>query len=147
MIHDDDEDFLTAQVRKMKSKSFADYMDISILMMVGILIVAIICTLFVEFVFGSEINWAEISANTVSVSACTIAIYLLLRSYSMRKGRKTVEWTDSSTRLKGLSKYILDNDMAKHISSYCREWESKRWFCGRRKSSVLNLTKDIFIRE
>jgi len=124
--NDNNQDIVTAQVRKMKSKNFSDYMDISILMIVGVLIIAIICTFFVEFVFGTEINWAEISANTVSVSACTIAIYLLLRSYSMRKGRKTADWQDGSQRLKTLSKMILEGDKAKYIASYCRAWEKER---------------------
>ena len=124
--NDNNEDFLTTQVRKMKSKSFSDYMDISILMIVGILIIAIICTFFVEFVLGGEINWAEISANTVLISVCTIAIYLLLRSYSMRKGRKTKEWQAGSERLKTLSKQVIDNDMTKYITEYCRSWEEER---------------------
>lgn len=124
--NDNNENFLTTQVRKLKSKSFSDYMDITIITMVGILIVAIMCTFFVEFVLGGKINWAEISANTVFISACTIAIYLLLRSYSIRKGRKSAEWLQSSERLKSLAKSVIDKDMAKHISEYCGAWEDER---------------------
>lgn len=127
MIHNDNNnDFLTSQVRKMKSKSFSDYMDISIITMVVILIIAIICTFFVEFILGGDINWAEISANTVLISVCTIAIYLLLRSYSMRKGRKTSEWLASCERLKNLSKQVIDDDFVKYAAEYCRAWEEER---------------------
>lgn len=128
MIKNDNEnsDLITRQARKLKSRSFASYMDITILAMVAILIVAIVCTFFGEIVFGGEIDWAEISASTVTISACTIAIYLLLRSYSMRKGRKTEVWINSFDRQKELSRRILQEDKAKYITQYCRAWEAER---------------------
>lgn len=119
-------DKVTEKVKKIKSKSFTDYIDASMLMIVGVLIIAIICTFFTEFIFGGELNWAEISANTLSVSACTVSIYLLLRSYAIRKGRKTDEWKESSERLQTTSKRILNEGKAKRITEYCREWEDER---------------------
>ncbi len=124
--NNDGMDRVTEQIKRIKSKSFTDYIDASMLMIVGVLIIAIICTFFTEFIFGGELNWAEISANTLSVSACTISIYLLLRAYAMRKGRKTDEWKNSSERMQSTSKRILKEGKAKRITEYCRAWEEER---------------------
>ena len=79
-------------IKKVKSKSFADRMDISIILIIAILFLTIVTTFLVEFVFDPNFNWREVGINTVLVSACTIAIYLLMRLYSMRKGRYTDSW-------------------------------------------------------
>lgn len=112
--------------RIKKERNFSEYLDASIIVIIAVLFIAIGCTFFIEFVFGAEINWAEISANSVSICACTIAIYLLLRSYAMRKGRKMPEWQEAHKRLTERGAEIIKHNRARLIPKYCREWESDR---------------------
>ncbi len=79
-------------IKKVKERSFAEYMDFSIIAIVAVLFFAIVVTFLVEIVFDPAIDWKEIGINTILISACTVAIYLLMRFYSMRKGRNTKEW-------------------------------------------------------
>lgn len=120
------ENFVTAKSKKLRDKSFADYLDTSIVVMIIGIIIAIILTFFVTFIFDPRFDWKEVGVNTVLITACTLAVYLLVRYYAMRKGRKTGVWVDASERVKRLGKTIIDSDKAKLIPKYCRAWEDER---------------------
>lgn len=124
--HDYNEKLIQPAMRKIKEKSFGDYLDISIVVMVIGLFIAIVFTFLVDFVFDTQIDWKDVSVNTVIISVCTIAIYLLLRTYAMRKGRKTKAWVEASVRLNAKGKELIDSDSARYITAYCREWEEER---------------------
>ncbi|MDE6586122.1 MAG: hypothetical protein K2K80_05540 [Clostridia bacterium] len=124
--HDYNEKIIQPAMRKLKERSFGDYLDISIVVMVIGLFVAIVFTFLVDFVFDTTIDWKEISVNTVIISVCTIAIYLLLRTYAMRKGRKTKAWIEASERLNSKGKEMIESDSAQYIVAYCRDWEEER---------------------
>ncbi len=124
--HDYNDKVIQPIIKKVKAKSFADYLDISIIIMVIGLFIAIVFTFLVEFIFDAKIDWKELSVNTVIISACTIAIYLLLRTYAMRKGRKTKAWEEASELLQANGKKIINEDCARLITAYCRAWEDER---------------------
>lgn len=124
--HDYNEKLIQPIMKKVKSRSFADYLDISIVVMVVGLFVAIIFTFLVDFIVDAAIDWKDISVNTVIISACTIAIYLLLRTYAMRKGRKTKAWEDAIALLQANGKRIINENLAQYITAYCRAWEEER---------------------
>ena len=124
--NDYNEKYIQPVLKKIKSHSFADYLDASIIIMVAGLFVAIIFTFLVDFIFDSKIDWKEIGVNTVIVSVCTIGIYLLLRTYAMRKGRKTKAWTEADARLQESGRKIIESNCAKFIPKYCRAWEEER---------------------
>ena len=123
---DYNERFIKPAMDKLKSKSFGDYLDLSIIIMVVGLFVAIVFTFLVDFIFETEIDWKEISVNTIIIAACTIAIYLLLRTYAMRKGRKTKAWEEAAERLRLIGREMIETNRAKYITSYCRSWEEER---------------------
>lgn len=126
--HDYNEKYIQPVMKKIKERSFSDYLDISIVIMIVALFVAIVFTFLVDFIFDSEIDWKDISVNTVIISACTIAIYLLLRTYAMRKGRKTKAWTEAFVRLNERGKNIIEGNHAQNITGYCRAWEEERLY-------------------
>ena len=109
-----------------KKRSASDFLDSSIIIMIAGLFVAIIFTFLVDFIFNPEFDWKEVGIDTAIVSACTIAIYLLLRSYMQRKGRKTEEWKQADERMGDYGKEVLEKDFAQYTVEYCREWEEKR---------------------
>ena len=126
--HDYNEKYIQPIMKKIKERSFSDYLDISIVIMIVALFVAIVFAFLVDFIFDSEIDWKDIGVNTVIISACTIAIYLLLRTYAMRKGRKTKAWTEAFVRLNERGKNIIEGDYAQYITAYCRDWEEQRLY-------------------
>lgn len=123
---DYNEKYIQPTIKKVKERSFSDYLDWSIIIMIIGLFVAIGFAFFIEFIFDASIDWKEIGVNTVVVAACTIAIYLLLRKYSMRKGRKCKDWIAAEARMREKGREIISNDRAQFISEYCREWEAER---------------------
>lgn len=126
--HDYNAKYIQPAMDKLKARSFSDYLDISIIVMIVALFIVIVFAFLVDFIFDSQIDWKDIGINTVLISACTIAIYLLLRTYAMRKGRKTLAWTTAYKRLNGCGKELIESDKAKYISEYCRKWEEQRLY-------------------
>lgn len=128
-----------------KERSASDFLDNSIIVMLVGLFIAIIFTFLVDFIFDPQFDWKEVGVDTAIVSACTIAIYLLLRSYMQRRGRRTVEWQTAHSRLSGLGKDVLKRDFAQYTVEYCREWEDKRLDEDRKAVlSVTGITLDEF---
>jgi len=111
--------------KKLKERSFGDYLDISLLLIIIAIVAAIVLTFFVQFIFDPKIDWKDIGVNTVLLTACTIAVYLLVRYYAMRKGRKTQGWKEARAKMFNQGKRIIDEDRAKLIPKYCRAWESE----------------------
>lgn len=109
-----------------KERSPSDLLDNSIIVMLVGLFVAIIFTFLVDFIFDPKFNWKEVGVDTAIVCACTIAIYLLLRSYMQRRGRRTDEWRSANARISGIGKEVLERDFAQYMTRYCRQWEEKR---------------------
>lgn len=126
--HDYHAKIIQPTMDRINGRSFSDYLDISIIVMIVALFVAIVFAFLVDFIFDGNIDWKDIGVNTVIISACTIAIYLLLRTYAMRKGRKTKAWTNAYTQLNTSGKKIIEGDRAKYITEYCRKWEEQRLY-------------------
>ena len=118
--------YIQPTINKLKERSFSDYLDISIIVRIVVLFVAIVFAFLVDFIFDPDVDWKDIGVNTVIIAACTTSIYLLLRTYAMRKGRKTKAWTEAFTKLSARGRDIIDGDKAKHIAEYCRQWEKER---------------------
>lgn len=125
-INEKFENYVTSKSRKLKERTFADYLDASILIMIAGILIAIGLTFFINIVFDPHFNWKEVGVNTVLITACTIAVYLLVRYYAMRKGRKTKAWMSASEKLTVRGKNVIESDRAKFIPKYCREWEDER---------------------
>lgn len=110
---------------KARNHSFSDYLDGSIIAMVAVLFVAMIFTYLVQIIFDGEIDWKDIGVNTLLLSVCTIAIYLLLRYYAQRKGRRTQAWGDAYERLQNNGTSIITSNFARLVPKYCRMWEEE----------------------
>ncbi len=125
--HDYNEEVIQPIIKKVKQRSFSDYLDASIIIMVVGLFSGIVFTFLVDFIFSGNIDWKDSTVNGFIITGCSTAIYLLLRTYAMRKGRKTKAWTEASIRLEVIGKEIISRDCAKYISKYCRAWEEERF--------------------
>lgn len=127
MIFDDKNDGRSFSPSKpKKNRTASDMIDASLLVIVAGLLVAIVCIMLVQFAFDAHIDWRKVGIDTAVVTACTIAIYLLLRSYTLRKGRKTEAWISAKKALDDVGEDIVSRGFAKDIYQYCRAWESAR---------------------
>ena len=86
--------------------------------------------------FDLKINWKEVGIDTGIVAACTVAIYLLLRSFAQRRGRKTNQYVKAAGRLQSINREIIEKNLAEKVRDYCREWERKQLDSDR--SAILN---------
>lgn len=120
-------DHMPLFIEKLKSHSFSEYLDASIIVMVIGLFIAMILAFLVQFIFRADINWTNIGINTLLLSACTSAIYILLRSYAQRKGRRTEGWKKASERLQTNGKSLIDKNYVRFAADYCRQWEDERF--------------------
>ncbi len=112
---------------KLKARSFSDYVDVFTIIVVVIMFASMIVAFLVNFVFTLEINLQQIAVDAVLISACTTAIYLMVRAYAMRKGRKTELWKKAEEEVQKSGKAIRDSGAAKYIPKYCRAWEEERY--------------------
>lgn len=109
--------------KERKKISFSDGLDVTVIILVAVLFVAVILSFLAEFVFDAGIDWKGVGLDTGIVAACTIAIYMLLRSFAQRRGRRTERWTDAQEKLKNKGAEVLDKNYVQYISKYCRRWE------------------------
>lgn len=111
--------------KERRKLGFGDGLDITVIILVMFLFVAIIFAFLAEFVFDAGIDWKGVGLDTGIVAACTIAIYLLLRSFAQRRGRKTQRWKEARESLNVKGKEILEKNYAQYIPKYCRAWEQR----------------------
>ena len=65
----------TQPLPEKKKIAFSDGLDITVIILVVGLFVAIILAFLAEFMFDLKINWKEVGIDTGIVAACTVAIY------------------------------------------------------------------------
>lgn len=134
MLRDDREERIPEEKQKRKV-SFSDGLDITVIVLVVGLVIAVILAFLAEFVIGAEIDLKEVGIDTGIVAACTISIYLLLKSFAQRRGRKTEVWLAAQARQNEQSGEIVKKNYARYAAEYCREWENER--LERRQKQVL----------
>lgn len=135
MLRDDREERVPEEKQKKKI-SFSDGLDITVIVLVLGLVIAVILAFLAEFVIGAEIDLKEVGIDTGIVAACTISIYLLLKSFAQRRGRKTEVWLTAQARQNEQSAEIVKKNYARYSSEYCRQWEDER--LERRQKQILS---------
>ena len=126
----------TQPLSEKKKIAFSDGLDITVIILVVGLFVAIILAFLAEFMFDLKINWKEVGIDTGIVAACTVAIYLLLCSFAQRRGRKTERYGKAAERLQDMNREIIEHNLSDKVRDYCREWERKQLDSDR--SAILN---------
>lgn len=117
-----DEPMITVRPRK----TFDESLDIVIIIIIAALVAAIVCAFLVNFNVTAQINVVEFTSNTVIVAGCTASLYILLRSLTIRKGRKTEVWQNAREKLQETIDGIVEDNLARRAGEYCREWETQR---------------------
>ena len=117
-----DEPMITVRPRK----TFDESLDIVIIIIIAALVAAIVCAFLVNFNVTAQINVVEFTSNTVIVAGCTASLYILLRSLTIRKGRRTEVWQNAREKLQETIDGIVEDNLARRAGEYCRVWETQR---------------------
>lgn len=114
------------QQTEKSRRTFDEVIDIIILLISAVLVAAIVCTFLVQFNVVAFINWQNFTLNTFILTGSTASFYVLLRSYTKRKGRRTDVWVNAATEYEGKVNHIFHNNLSRHAAAYCRDWEKNR---------------------
>lgn len=124
MIKDEKSQDLPA-LRPARNKTFAGLLDGLTLTVAGILIVVIFMVYMTQVSFNSSVDWKDAGFESGLMYICTVSFYLLLRSYSARKGRATEAYLKATERIERNNDEIVGRSFAGHTHEYCRAWEEE----------------------
>lgn len=110
-------------LRPVRNKTFASLIDGLTLTVAGILIIVIFMVYMTQVSFNSDIDWKDAGFEGGLMYICTVSFYLLLRSYSARKGRSIETYAKAAARIERNNETIVQKGYARHTHEYCRAWE------------------------
>ena len=105
------------------AKVFQDYMNAIMLSIVGFLVIFVAMAYMTRITFGGDLNWRDVTFQSLFMYICTVSIHLILRSYARRKGRETEGWKAAKAKLSENREKIIKGDLTLRVSEYCRAWE------------------------
>lgn len=113
----------TAPKTRMK-RIFEDYLNGISISVVCILIAFIFMAYMTNITAQTEIDLKDVGIQTALLYLSTVSINFILRSYGMRKGRRTEAWDKASEAVEKNNGDILLKGFTPRASTYCREWEN-----------------------
>ena len=101
-------------------------------------IAAMLIVIFMVYLTSVKIN-TNVSVRDITVSgvlmyACTVSIYMLLRSFANRKGRASKAFAAVWETIEKNAVYIVENGLAGMVREYCRKWEEAEHNEARRRA-------------
>lgn len=108
-----------------KQHNFSEFVDGITLSVVGILVVVILMMYLTDVTFTSSFSLKEFGFAAFVMYACTVSIYLLLRSYSGRRGKRTKDYIDICEEIEKNANSIIEKGFAAYTANYCRAWEKE----------------------
>lgn len=126
MFHDDsDENKVMSEARRPRQKrAFQDHMNTVMLLVVGFIIAFMLMLAFVRISVNADVDLLEVTYQTVLLYCCTVTVHIILRAYARRKGRETQKWKDAKAEVEKNGRKIVELDLVKKTSEYCRAWEA-----------------------
>ena len=112
-------------LRPVRNKTFAGLLDGLTLTVAGVLIVVIFMVYMTQVSFNSSIDWKDAGFEGGLMYICTVSFYLLLRSYSSRKGRSIDAYVKAAERIERNNDTIVQKGYARYTHEYCRAWEEE----------------------
>lgn len=112
-------------LRPVRNKSFASLLDGLTLTVAGVLIIVIFMVYMTQVSFNSSIDWKDAGFEGGLMYICTVSFYLLLRSYSSRKGRGIEAYAKAAARIERNNEEIVRKGYARYTREYCRAWEEE----------------------
>lgn len=116
---------ISAPLKPHKPITFQGVMDGITLTAVAVLLVVVFLVYMTQISLAADFSWKDITTEGALMYACTVSIYLLLRSFSIRKGRLTPEFKRAAEEIENNNDTIVAKGYAKKTSEYCRKWEDE----------------------
>lgn len=105
------------------SKSFSAFLDGITLGVVGVLVIVIGMLYMTQINVNTDINLLQLGLESGILYGATVSIYLLLRSFSRRKGIATDAWGNAYAAVERNNDWIVSKGIANKTTEYCRAWE------------------------
>ena len=105
--------------------NFSDFVDGITLSVVAILVAVILMMYLTDVSFRSDFSIKEFGFAAAVMYACTVSIYILLRSFSGRRGKRTKDYIDVCAAIENNANTIIEKGYARYASNYCRNWEKE----------------------
>lgn len=105
------------------SKSFSAFLDGITLGVVGVLVIVIGMLYMTQINVNTDISLLQLGLESGILYGSTVSIYLLLRSFSKRKGIATDAWGNAFAAVERNNDWIVSNGIADKTTEYCRAWE------------------------
>lgn len=109
--------------RPRQKRAFQEHLNTVMLFVVGFIIAFMLMVAFVRISVNAEVDLLEVTYQTVLLYFCTVTVHIILRAYARRKGRETKKWTDAKEEVERNGRRIVEFDLVKKTSEYCRAWE------------------------
>lgn len=109
--------------RYRTSKSFSAFLDGITLGVVGILVIVIGMLYMTQINVNTDIDLLQLGLESGILYGATVSIYLLLRSFSRRKGIATDAWGNAFEAVERNNDWIVSNGIANKTTDYCKAWE------------------------
>lgn len=116
---------INTPLKPHKNITFQGAMDGITLTAVGVLLVVVFLVYMTQISLAADFSWKDITTEGALMYACTVSIYLLLRSFSIRKGRLTPDYKKAAEQIETNNDTIVSKGYAKKTAEYCREWEDE----------------------
>lgn len=123
MNSDNHEPLPSLAVTYRTNKSFSAFLDGITLSVVGILVVVVGMMYMTQIKVNTSADVLQICLEGGILYGATVSIYLLLRSFSRRKGMTTEAWGNAFSAVERNNNWIVDKGIANKTATYCREWE------------------------
>lgn len=116
---------INTPLKPHKNITFQGVMDGITLTAVAVLLVVVFLVYMTQISLAADFSWKDITTEGALMYACTVSIYLLLRSFSIRKGRLTPDYKKAAEQIETNNDTIVSKGYAKKTAEYCREWEDE----------------------
>lgn len=124
MIEEENKVETMSEARRPRQKrAFQEHLNTVMLLVVGFIIAFMLMVAFVHINVNAKVDLLEVTYQTALLYFCTVTVHIILRAYARRKGRETQKWKDAKAEVEKNGRKIVELDLVKKTSEYCRAWE------------------------
>lgn len=124
MIEEENKVETMSEARRPRQKrAFQEHLNTVMLLVVAFIIAFMLMVAFVRISVNADVDLLEVTYQTVLLYFCTVTVHIILRAYARRKGRETQKWKDAKAEVERNGRKIVELDLVKKTSEYCRAWE------------------------
>lgn len=119
---------------RQRTNTFSNFLDGMTLTAIAAMLIVIFMVYLTSVKINTNVSVRDITVSGVLMYACTVSIYMLLRSFANRKGRASKAFAAVWETIEKNAVYIVENGLAGRVREYCRQWEEAEHNEARRRA-------------